>query len=151
MIIPVIWGILTVATLLKPVDVQGGELIQQQTESKEQWTGSVEQKLLGLMTIWSEAKFNFPYFDRIPDLNWDKKVQEYIPRVISAKNIVEYYDVLMEFAALLKDGHTLVMPPWMYVKPGYDHPPVELQVVEDKFIVARTAGSSDRAWDTQCS
>ena len=143
MIIQVILGLLTVSTLLKPVDFQGGELLRYPTDSEEQWTGSIEQNLWGLMTVWSEAKFNFPYFDHIPDLNWDKKVQEYIPRAISAKNIEEYYDVLMEFAALLKDGHTMVVPPWMFVKPGYDHPPVELQVVEDKFIVARTADNEE--------
>lgn len=143
MIIPLIWGFMTIAALLKPVDVQGGELPQQQAESNKQWTGSVEQKMFGLMTVWSEAKFNFPYFDRVQDLNWDEKVQEYIPRVISANTIDEYYDVLMEFAATLKDGHTTVLPPWMYVKPGYDHPPVELQVVEDKFIVARTGDTEE--------
>lgn len=95
------------------------------------------------MTIWSEAKSNFPFFDRIPDIDWDRKVQEYIPRVISAENLESYYDVLMEFAALLKDGHTTVVPPWMFVKPGHDHPPVELQVVEDKFIVARTGDTEE--------
>jgi len=143
MVIPVIFGLLSAAPLFKAADVQGNEPLSPSAGSKEQWTGSSEQKLWGLMTIWSEAKFNFPYFDRIPDLNWDKKVQEYTPRVIDANTIEEYYDVLMEFAALLKDGHTMVMPPWMYVKPGHDHPPVELQVMEDKFVVARTADTEE--------
>ena len=111
--------------------------------SKTEWTGSVEQKLLGLMTIWSEAKFNFPYFDRVPDLDWDRKVQEYIPRVIGADSLETYYEVLMEFAALLKDGHTAVTPPWMYVKPGHDHPPVELQAAGDQFVVARIGDTEE--------
>jgi len=115
-----------------------------QTENiNKKWTGSVEQKLWGLMTVWSEAKFNFPYFDRIPNINWDSTVQTYIPRVINADNLDAYYEVLMEFAALLKDGHTAVVPPWMFVKPGYDVPPVELQVVEDKFIIARIGDTEE--------
>jgi len=113
------------------------------TQIKDQWTGTDEQKIWGLMTVWSEAKFNFPFFDRIPDVDWDRKAREFIPRVISSKNIVDYYEVLMEYAALLKDGHTTVLPPWMYVKPGYDHPPVELKVVEDKFVVVRVGNTDE--------
>jgi len=114
-----------------------------QADGKEQWTGSVEQKIGGLMTVWAEAKFNFPFFDRIPGIDWDMKAREYVPRVINAGSLEDYYDVLMEFAAQLKDGHTAVTPPWMFVKPGHDHPPVELQVVEDKFVVAKTGDTEE--------
>ncbi len=106
------------------------------TKVVDPWTGSDEQKLWGLMTVWSEAKFNFPFFDRLPGLDWDAKVREYIPRVMSADTLEAYYDVLREFAALLKDGHTAVWPPWMFAKPGHDQPPVELQAVEGRFVVA---------------
>ncbi len=116
---------------------------QPPADSKYQWTGSVEQKLWGLMTIWSEAKVNFPYFDRLTDIDWDTKVQDYIPRVLSADGLDSYYEVLMEFAALLKDGHTQVIPPWMFVKPGHDHPPVELQAVEGGFFVVRTGDTEE--------
>lgn len=109
----------------------------------EQWTGSAEQKLWGLMTIWAEAKFNFPFFDRIPEVNWDQEVQKYIPRVLNANTLDDYYGNLMEFATLLQDGHTAVVPPWMFVKPGHDHPPVELQVVGEQFIVARTGDTEE--------
>lgn len=118
-----------------PVPAQAG--------AAELWTGSVEQKLFGLMTIWAEAKFNFPFFDRIPNVNWDLEVQNYIPRVLNANTLDDYYGNLMEFAALLNDGHTAVLPPWMFVKPGHDHPPVELQVVGDQFIVARTGDTEE--------
>jgi C-terminal processing protease CtpA/Prc len=107
-----------------------------------EWTGSIEQKLWGLMTIWSEAKYAFPSFDKLTDLNWDVSVQEYIPRVIAAQDIDSYYLILMEFAALLRDGHTGVTPPWGFSKPGSDAPPMEIQVIEDKFVIAR-AGETD--------
>jgi len=142
-IVPVIMGFLALALFLKATDIQDTGSLANQEDGKYQWTGSVEQKLWGLMTIWSEAKFNFPYFDRIPDIDWDAKVQEYIPRVMKADSLDSYYDLLMEFAALLKDGHTQVMPPWMFAKPGYDHPPVELQVVEERFYVARTGDTEE--------
>ncbi len=107
------------------------------------WTGSVEQKIWGLMVVWAEAKYAYPFFDRIPDLDWDAKVQEYIPKVIAAPDLESYYRVLMEFAALLHDGHTAVNPPWGPFKPGTDSPPIEIQVVEDKFVVALTGDTDE--------
>jgi len=136
-IFQVLLALMLIAATLGAADVLEGGPLAGQATGPAQWAGSAEQKLWGLMTIWAEAKFNFPYFDRIPDIDWDKKVQEYIPRVLSADSLAGYYEILMEFAALLKDGHTLVFPPWMFAKPGYDHPPLELQVVEDKFLMAR--------------
>jgi hypothetical protein len=117
--------------LVQAADVRPTAAVSDQPAGKAQGTGSVEQKVHGLMTVWSEAKFNFPYFDRIQDVDWDKKAQEYVPRVFAAETPEAYYDILMEFAALLKDGHTAVIPPWGYVRPGHDHPPVELQLVGD--------------------
>ena len=107
------------------------------------WNGSVEQKISGLMTVWAEAKFNFPFFDRRPGLNWDEKVKEYIPRVIAAHDLAGYYRVLAEFAALLKDGHTAVNPPGWPFPPGMDKPPVELQAIEGKFVVARVGDTAE--------
>ncbi len=142
-IVPLVLGFLALAFLCQAADIRDTEFLTSQEDGRSQWTGSVEQKLWGLMTVWSEAKFNFPYFDRIPDVDWDAKVQEYIPRVMKTDSLDGYYDLLMEFAALLKDGHTQVMPPWMFVKPGYDHPPLELQVVEGRFYVARTGETEE--------
>lgn len=101
------------------------------------WTGSNEQKIWGLMTVWSEAKFNFPFFAQRPGLNWDEKVREYLPRVIAAPDMDSYYDILCEFAALLKDGHTAVNRPGGFLDPGSDWPPLEVQVVGGKYVVAR--------------
>ncbi len=104
---------------------------------------SVEEKICGLMQVWAEAKFNFPFFDQVPNLDWDASVQEYIPRVIAAEDTETYFDVLMEFAAQLKDGHTAVIPPWRLVKPGWDQPPVEVQVIGDRFFFAQVGVSEE--------
>jgi hypothetical protein len=111
--------------------------------SQDEWIGSAEQKLMGLMTIWSEAKYGFPHFAAHPDLNWDEKVQEFVPRVLEAPDMESYYRILMEFVVLLNDGHTTVIPPWGYFVPGYDMPPVEIAVVENRFIVVRTGDAPE--------
>lgn len=103
---------------------------------------STEERIMGLVTIWSEAKYNFPWFDKFPDLNWDAQVQAYLPKVIAARDTVEYYRILMEFAVLLKDGHTSVRPPWFPFLPNEDTVPLDVQIVDHKVIIAG-CGESD--------
>jgi carboxyl-terminal processing protease len=105
----------------------------------DEWTGTAEQKILGLATIWAEAKYAFPSFEQVPDLDWDRSFQDFVPRVAAAGDKDAYYWILMEFAGLLTDGHTSVLPPWGYLRPDFDNPPLEVQVVEDAFLVARAA------------
>jgi hypothetical protein len=94
-----------------------GAQAQSPAKDQEIWTGSAEQKLWGLMTVWAEAKFNFPYFDRIPDVDWDGKVREYIPRVLSAESLDNYYDVLMEFAPMFPSAFSIDWPRCYFLKP----------------------------------
>ena len=58
-----------------------------------------------------EAKFNFANFDLVPEVDIDALFLDYLPRVRSSVNTADYYLVLMEFIALLRDGHTNVAPP----------------------------------------
>ncbi len=100
------------------------------------------EKTWGLMQIWAETKFNFAYFDQIPDLEWDKEVQGAIPKVLSAKSQVEYYQVLRELVAKLDDGHTFVMPPEVFNGVN-DNPAVEIQMVEGKAVLTRVGDTEE--------
>jgi C-terminal processing protease CtpA/Prc len=111
----------------------------QSVSAADDWKGTPEQKVFGLATIWAEAKYAFPSFEHLPDLDWDQSFQDFVPRVVAAKDRDEYYWTLMEFAGLLNDGHTSVLPPWGYLRPDFDNPPLEVQIVEDSFIIARVA------------
>jgi carboxyl-terminal processing protease len=70
-----------------------------------------DEKIFGLSQFWQEAKNNFAYFDKVPNLNWDAAYREYIPKVLATKNRFEYVLVLRRFCALLKDGHTNIYAP----------------------------------------
>jgi C-terminal processing protease CtpA/Prc len=107
------------------------------------WTGTTDQKVWGLMTVWAEAKYTFPHFARRPELDWDETVQEYIPRVIAAEDMEAYYLVLLELVALLKDSHTFIVPPWGRLKPGFDLAPIEVRVLDDHFYVDRLGDAAE--------
>jgi C-terminal processing protease CtpA/Prc len=99
---------------------------------------SVAERLYGLSLIWQEANYNFAFFDRVPDLDWDACYREYIPRVISAEDPFAYYELLSRFTALLEDGHTAVIPPQsLYL--GLDRPKLMLMNVENTPIVTNAS------------
>ena len=50
---------------------------------------SVSERLYGLALIWQEANYNFAFFDRVPDLDWDASYREYLSRVISASSFCQ--------------------------------------------------------------
>jgi carboxyl-terminal processing protease len=92
------------------------------------------QRLAGFARFWSEVKFNFPFFEKVPEVNWDQVLVDYLPQVQQAKTDVEYYRVLRRCVALLKDNHTSV---WGPTDEAPCRPPVEIRPVEGKAVVAR--------------
>ena len=99
---------------------------------------SVAERLHGLSLIWQEANYNFAFFDRLPNLDWDASYREYISRVISAEHLFDYYELLLRFTALLQDGHTAVIPPKsLYL--GADRPKLMLMNVGDVPIVTNVS------------
>lgn len=94
------------------------------------------EKVAGLSKLWSEAKYNFAHFDKIPDVDWDNIYLEYIPKVRATTSTVGYYRVLKQFYAQLRDGHTDV---WASAGPLADsvnaRPPLVSQLVEGRVFL----------------
>jgi len=101
-----------------------------------------DERVWGLMQVWAETRFNFAYFDQVPDLEWDETVRLAIPRVLATTNGTEYYRVLRELVARLNDGHTLVLPPGALTG-ELDNPQIELQMVEGKAVVTRVGDTAE--------
>ncbi len=65
------------------------------------------EKLSYFFKIWHYSNDFFAFFDQI-DLDWENVKMEYLPRVQATKNNEEFYWLMTEMLALLKDGHTNV-------------------------------------------
>lgn len=98
---------------------------------------SNEEKIAGLSKFWSEAKYNFINFPLVPDLDWDKTYLEFIPKVLATKTTLEYYRVLMQFCAKLKDGHTNVYAPRELNEEIYGRPAITTRMIEGKVVIIR--------------
>ena len=65
-------------------------------------------RLAGFARLWSEIKYNFVFFERLPNLDWDAVLELYFPRIEAAQSQEEYIRILQECVALLRDGHTRI-------------------------------------------
>lgn len=74
-------------------------------------------KLFGLSKFWSEANYNFAFFDHAK-INWDSTYHAFIPKILATKSTWQYFWEMQRFAALLKDGHTdMGFAPQLQLKP----------------------------------
>lgn len=96
---------------------------------------SPAEKVAGLSRLWAEVKYNFANFDLVPDVDWDALYLETLPRVQATTSTLEYYRVLMELAARLRDGHTNVYPPRELRDAVYALPALRTRLVEDRVLV----------------
>ncbi|WP_255076119.1 S41 family peptidase [Lacihabitans sp. CCS-44] len=101
------------------------------------------EKLAGLSKFWSEAKYNFAYFENLPDLDWDKLYLEYIPLIQNTKNTLEYYQVMQKFCAELKDSHTNVWSTSDSLRSLTNFaPPIRTTLVEGKVLITSVLSDS---------
>ena len=100
-------------------------------------TLSDEEKIFGLSVLWKEASYNFAHFDYVPELDWDKTYQEFIPKVLSTDTDEAYNKTLQEFYALLKHHHTFFVTP-QKMQGMYDEPEIKIVNIQNQPVVANT-------------
>jgi len=95
------------------------------------------EKIAGLSRFWSEVKYNFAWFEHLPrDFDWDALYFAYLPKVRATHSTLEYYRVLQELCARLKDGHTTVILPSALSREVYATPGVSTRLVEGHVLLA---------------
>ena len=96
---------------------------------------SVQERVAGLSLFWAEARQNFVFFDRVPELDWDQVYMDYLAKVMAANTTRDYYAVMRELAPLLRDGHTNIGPPAELHGEFEARPPLRTVLVEGRVLV----------------
>lgn len=99
---------------------------------------SVNEQIYGASLIWSEAKYNFPFWNIRKDLDWDKEYQKVLSKVSKPIDILDYYLELMKFISLLNDGHTFISFP-KEIKKEIKTLPIKIKCLNKKHIVVNVA------------
>ncbi|AIF46686.1 S41 family peptidase [Dyella japonica] len=92
-------------------------------------------RIAGLSLFWSEARYNFVHFELVPDLDWNQAYVDFLPKVIAAKSLHDYYEVMMRFAPLLHDGHTSITPPATISNEFYARPAIRTAMIDGHVLV----------------
>ncbi|MEO9215251.1 MAG: S41 family peptidase [Rhodanobacter sp.] len=92
-------------------------------------------RIAGLSLFWSEARYNFAYFDHVPGLDWNQAYLDFLPKVIAAVSLHDYYDVMMRFAPLLRDSHTNIYPPASLQDEFFARPPLASALIDGHVVV----------------
>lgn len=95
---------------------------------------SLDRRIAGLAQLWAEVRWAYPDFKRRPEFDWDSLFIAYLPKVRATERTYDYYRVLQEFMAQLRDGHSNVY----FASEVYDSmatPPIRTELIEDRVIV----------------
>ena len=69
---------------------------------------TIPEQIYGVSAIWSEAKYNFVFWNQRESLDWDAEYQKTLQNVMKPMALLDYYLELSRFISLLNDGHTYV-------------------------------------------
>ncbi len=104
---------------------------------------SVDDRVECFVRLWSEIKYNFAFFDQVPEVDWDKVLTEYLPKVRRNQTNYEFYRLMTRCVAQLHDGHTNFNGGPAFPPEFPQRPPVMVQCVEDKAIIIGLADTEE--------
>lgn len=99
---------------------------------------TAKERVFGFTQFWTEVKYNFAFFDQVPDLDWDDVYWDYLPQIIKDQSNEHYFKIMEKICALLKDGHTNIYPPYLL---KIDYPELSLINIDGKAVVRNVAAS----------
>jgi C-terminal processing protease CtpA/Prc len=93
-------------------------------------------RLLSLYRYWNMITYFFPY-KHLMDEDWNKKLKEYIPLFINAKNELEYELATVQIIGDIQDTHANLwggadkINEWK----GSNYPPIHVRFIENNLVV----------------
>lgn len=99
---------------------------------------TVQEQIYGASLIWSEAKYNFDFWDERKNVDWDAAFQDILNKVMNPMELADYYLELMRFISLLNDGHTFIDFP-KEIRTSLMTLPVKIKYKDGKHIVTDIA------------
>jgi C-terminal processing protease CtpA/Prc len=128
--------------ILKPLKMSHYRWDSPSFASKYQDDLAENEKIAGLSKVWSETKYGFVYFDRVPGLDWDSLYVAYLIEVRKTRNTLEYYRLLQKMCAQLHDGHTGINVPNELFLQLYSRPPIQTRLIEDRVLIVSVLSDS---------
>lgn len=95
---------------------------------------SQEDKILGIIKIWTIVKYFYPYPDQI-SVDWENSLEKYLELCQNTSSNKDYYTLIQEMMATLNDSHVSTFHPSILDFSELFVAPVQFEWIEDKVIV----------------
>ena len=96
---------------------------------------TVDEQVYGLSLIWSEAKYNFAFWNSRKEIDWNQAYYDTLKSVLKPMTIIDYYLVLSKFISILNDGHTDIYFP----KDSIQKLPISISYIDKRHFITNTA------------
>ena len=94
----------------------------------------VSVRLLGLFRFWNIIEYFFTY-KSLMDQSWSVTLDEFIPQVVAADDLLSYTLAIARFVAKTDDTHVFVSSPTMNNYYSYSYLPFVVRLIEGKTMV----------------
>jgi C-terminal processing protease CtpA/Prc len=91
-------------------------------------------RLLALFRFWNIINYFYPYKHLI-DRPWDGVLTEYIPKLESAGNALEYTLTVAEMVTNIQDSHGFISSSTLNQYVGVFRPPIEVRLVQGQTVI----------------
>lgn len=96
-------------------------------------------QLADAMTIFSEAKNIFPYWQKETLRQWEDWFEGCLPQIVEGMSERAFYLHLMKGTAQLNDGHTTVYPPQALARTTFS--PISFCWIENQLCISKTTAA----------
>ncbi|KAF2507714.1 peptidase S41 [Flavobacterium zhairuonense] len=97
------------------------------------WTDK-NLRLLTLFRYWNCIEYFFPYKYQM-DQNWDKSLNEFLPRIIAPESEKDFALAMREISIKINDTHASTQVPQMFEYFGDKFIPVDVKIIDQKAVV----------------
>lgn len=92
------------------------------------------ERLLAVAKIYTIINYFFAYQDLMTH-DWEEVLYEFIPKVVGARDSIEYHLAISEMYSNLEDGHGFIVSNVLRDYWGSATPPIQMKFIEDKAVI----------------
>lgn len=101
---------------------------------------SVEEKILGIIKVWTIVKYFYPYIDNC-SIDWKNSLAKYLELAQKTKSDHDYYFLIKEMMSTLKDSHVSTYHSSILDFSKIFIVPIKFEWIENKVIISAVDSS----------
>ncbi len=97
---------------------------------------SEEIRLLGLFRYWNIIHYFFPY-KHIMDQKWDSTLYQFIPKILSNEDALDYHSTVKELVCYINDSHAGFSSDVWLASIGPYYPPFLVRFIDNESVIIK--------------